>query len=103
MLSDELERSAFEANIRSTWRVPADYLDWALKVKDGAYQDSRAQDQWSGWLSKARAIEREATAPLIEQIKEDEALMRDVFNAYENGVGMIAAINAIRQRLESKK
>lgn len=31
----------------------------------------------------ARAIEREATAPLIEQIKEDEVLMRSVFSALE--------------------
>lgn len=71
------------------------------------------------------AIERETTAPLLleierlkgdrnkaamvernrwmAQIKEDEALMRDVLNAYENGVRMIEAINAIQKRLESKK
>lgn len=62
----------------------------------------------------ANAIEREATAPLIEQIKEDEALMRQALTHFEfiegcNGVAILDPIGlsemllALRQRLEAKK
>lgn len=55
----EIERKAFEAHTRSAWRVPADYLDWALKRNErGEYQDSRAADQCSGWLARAEKAER---------------------------------------------
>lgn len=56
----------------------------------------------------ARDIEREATAPLIKQIKKDEALMRDVLEALtaepemREGACSIA-IEALRERLEAKK
>jgi hypothetical protein len=48
------ERAAFEKHIRSAWKVPESYLDWALKRNDcGYYLDSRAADQWSGWEARA--------------------------------------------------
>lgn len=63
----------------------------------------------------ARAIEREATAPLIEQIKEDEALMRQAAQVISwQSFGECRAfcdgqiptpeevVEAIRQRLEAK-
>lgn len=57
----------------------------------------------------ARAIEREATAPLIEQIKEDEALMRQVLSWISATDPQHAwsvegrSVEALRQRLEAKK
>jgi hypothetical protein len=51
---EEVERDAFERHIRSAWKVPESYLDWALKRNDrGYYIDSRAADQWSGWQARA--------------------------------------------------
>lgn len=48
------EQAAFERHIRSTWKVPESYLDWALKRNDrGYYLDGRAADQWSGWQARA--------------------------------------------------
>lgn len=62
----------------------------------------------------ARAIEREATAPLLEQIgrlqgeivsvlaksKEDEALMRNALDRLRAGYAQ-EAFNILRQRLEA--
>lgn len=61
-LREALEREQFEAHIRATWKVPADYLDWALKLQDGVYQDHRAADQWSGWEAARAAL----SAPTVE-------------------------------------
>jgi len=71
-MSDK-EREAFEAHIRSTWKVPADYLDWALKPdKTGGYLDSRASDQWSGWAARAAQAEPATAGPVpSEQVLLD--------------------------------
>jgi hypothetical protein len=50
----DIERERFEAHIRATWKVPADYLAWALSRDErGNYRDSRAADQFSGWQARA--------------------------------------------------
>lgn len=58
----------------------------------------------------ARAIEREATASLIDQIKQDEALMARALTSlddYEAGAEIgkfdIQIIKALRKRLEANK
>lgn len=65
----------------------------------------------TGYLAFARAVERKATAPLIEQIKVDEALMRQALIALYSGPNddgsftpeYRGAIEALRKRLEAKK
>lgn len=77
---------------------------WARPdVPDGEDDSMEAQ-----FIAAARSIEREATAPLIKQIKEDEALMRDVLEAMTAEPEMregacSVATEALRERLEAKK
>jgi hypothetical protein len=46
-------REAFEAHIRKTWKDQVKYLDWALTMKDGQYQDSHLADIFAGWVYAA--------------------------------------------------
>ena len=69
----EVERKAFEAHTRGTWKVPSSYLDWALKRNErGDYLDGRAADQWSGWLARAEKAQRvrEALGALDARLRE---------------------------------
>lgn len=65
----------------------------------------------TGYVAFARVVEHEATSSLIEQINEDEALMRQALIALYSGPrddGSFTpeyrcAIEALRQRLKDKK
>jgi hypothetical protein len=90
--ASEREREDFEAHIRSAWKVPESYLDWALTRTDrGAYIDSRAADQWSGWQARASIAAAQAE-PMADECAHTELGSRAYRAAFD--AGRRDAINA---------
>lgn len=107
MIDTKRLRELAEKATKGPWRHNKDFgqIGEVATANDGtlavvqelAQLDHKRRDMDAEFIAAANP---QTILSLLNRIEQDEALMRDVFIAYENGVGMIDAINAIRKRPE---